>query len=103
MIDYIKRSDALNFDMSIECEPDELSAVMEGMARVMDYIKQIPVADVVEVVHGKWEYDLRLSQDGKRWMHGFACTNCGEFLHKEFNYCPTCLAKMDGGDHDAAD
>lgn len=48
MTDYIKRSDALNFDMSIECKPDELPAVMEGIARVMDYIKQIPAADVVD-------------------------------------------------------
>lgn len=50
MEDYIKRSDALNFEWEIECEPDDLQPMMEGMARVMDYIKKLPAADVVEVV-----------------------------------------------------
>ena len=52
-MDYIKRSDALNFDMSVECKPDELLAAMEGMARVLDYIKAIPAADVEPVVRCK--------------------------------------------------
>lgn len=71
------------------------------MVRLGDVTKSIrnapTVSDVAPIRSGKWEYDIRLSQDGKRWMHGFACTNCGEFLRKEFNYCPKCGAKMNGG------
>ena len=50
MEDYVKRSDALNFDLEIECEPEDLQPMMEGMVSVMDYIKKLPAADVVEVV-----------------------------------------------------
>ena len=103
MTDYISRSDALNFDMSVECEPDELSAVMEGMARVMDYIKQIPAADVVEVVHGEWKPCSHYDSDTHMICE---CSVCGDTVwvyynsEREWNYCPNCGAKMDGGDHD---
>lgn len=106
MTDYIKRSDALNFDMSIECEPGELPAVMEGMVRVMDYIKKLPAADVVEVVHGEWLPHVNPMNDDD-----WACSNCGMYfcfeagdpIANETNFCPYCGAKMDGGDHDAVD
>lgn len=98
MDDYIRRSDALNFEWSVECEPSELQSIMTGMAHVMDYIKHLPAADVVEVVHGSWIED----------KYGFIhCSRClmewDEPEEPGTNYRPACGAKMDGGDHNAAD
>ena len=59
------------------------------------YIMVQPL-DIVEVEHGQWEWDI---QDIYR------CTNCGaknrvkEVMGQpDFNYCPHCGARMDGGD-----
>lgn len=60
-------------------------------------IKAVPAADVVPVVHGRWEQDANGD-----WY----CTNCGEVVAiydsgRERTYlkpyCPNCGAKMDGG------
>ena len=93
MTDYIKRSDALNFDMSIECEPDELSAVMEGMARVMEYIKQIPAADVVEVVHGS---PVKVFEDPWTGKMFTTCSRCDGKISPKDKWCKHCGAKIDG-------
>ena len=58
----------------------------------------IPAADVVEVVHGEWEY---YNGSGYVKPH-FRCTNCGQpryehYACNDFKYCPNCGAKMDGG------
>ena len=56
-------------------------------------IDMIQDAEVVEVVHGKWEEIF--------WgtMCFLKCGNCGSrvqwFLAKEFSYCPFCGAKME--------
>lgn len=104
MSDYIKRSDALNFEWEIECEPDDLQPMMEGMVRVMDYIKQLPAADVVEVVHGEWI-------DDKSTIIGDLiernCSLCGQrmtsCIERMMSYCPNCGAKMDGERKDGAE
>ena len=56
---------------------------------------EISTVDAVEVVHGRWEW---ITED----IYG--CTNCGVTNHvkevmgqPDFNYCPNCGAKMDGG------
>lgn len=57
----------------------------------------IPAADVTPVRHGRW-IDLR------EYCGDYMCSNC-ETLYStnKFNYCPSCGAKFDGGDGDAAD
>lgn len=53
-------------------------------------IQSAPVADVVEVVHGEW-----IKNNGER-----SCMYCGFTYYSidhDFNYCPHCGAKMDGG------
>lgn len=98
-MDYIKRADALNFDMSIECEPDEVLAVMEGIARVLDYIKQIPAADVVEVRHGEWKYLPGIEVNGDKYLGKYKCNLCSHYVEAgaDKNYCPNCGCRMDGG------
>lgn len=62
-----------------------------------EYLDEFPAADVVSVVHGRWERDA----DGD-WY----CTNCDEVVaicesgrERTYRkpYCPNCGAKMDGG------
>ena len=93
MADYIRREDALK-------------ALYNDYAySAMDVIKRLPAADVVEVVHGQWD-------DSGRYTFpcgttAVRCTNCGcalkesEYHLYDWNYCPICWAKMDGGCEDA--
>lgn len=59
-------------------------------------IKELPAADVLEVVHGEW----KLGKSGVVYL----CSCCGYAAYpreeEEWNYCPCCGAKMDGGKHD---
>ena len=87
MTDYIRREDALK-------------ALYNDYAyAAMDVIKRLPAADVAEVVHGRWIED-----------HDYLkCPECGVMVKWDFtffdignwNYCPNCGAKMDGGFDDA--
>ena len=69
-------------------------------------LDNLPIADVVPVVHGQWEYD----QNANDWgIGGYICSVC---KNKNNNlpsnriksvssfsgakYCPNCGAKMDG-------
>lgn len=60
---------------------------------INDVIMNLPAADVVEVVHGKWDDSL----DGITPY----CSICGhshKLMVRTPNYCPWCGAKMDGGE-----
>lgn len=54
--------------------------------RFMGTIVNAPTIDPVR--HGKW------IDSSNGWM----CTCCGMDTSKEYNYCPNCGAKMDGGE-----
>ena len=82
----------------------EREATMEQYNRHSDYIawsilngiEDIPSADVAPVLHGRWEMNSDRPDN-------IICTNCDVgfdvWKHevKDFNYCPNCGAKMDGG------
>lgn len=64
-------------------------------------LDEIPAADVAPVVHGRWIED-----------HDYLkCPECGVMVKWDFtffdignwNYCPNCGAKMDGGDNNEVD
>ena len=74
----------------------------------MGIIKEIPAADVAEVVHGEW---LRGDDDWDS-LTTIRCSLCSEEWCFEtdddvsllnYKYCPNCGAKMDGGDGSVAD
>jgi exosome complex RNA-binding protein Csl4 len=61
-------------------------------------LKDIPAADVVEVVRGKWIFDRLVSTSGG--TYGVRrCSRCEAYYQDVgygYNYCPNCGAKMDG-------
>ena len=75
--------------------------------RIFDIISEIPAADVAQVVHGRWDDSGRYTfPSGNTAVR---CTNCGcaltesEYHLNNWNYCPVCGAKMDGGAGHEAD
>ena len=93
MGDYVKRSDTLQAVGDIH----PLDYNGQG---IVERIKAIPAADVVEVRHGLWHKYSK----GSGSLNGviilsdaFQCTVCKESFWNKSNYCPNCGAKMDGG------
>ena len=77
-----------------------------GMGDAIDIIEDAPDADVAPVVHGRWDDSGRYTFPGGGTA--VRCTECGcaltesEYRLNNWNYCPVCGAKMDGGaDHEA--
>lgn len=64
-------------------------------------IDRAPTIDAVPVVHGRWgEYEVFPLTPS---LNGYPCSVCGQHVSAimyNFNYCPNCGAKMDGGLHD---
>lgn len=91
MGEYVKRSDALHAVGDIH----PLDYNGQGIVK---RIKDIPAADVVEVRHGRWIWEL--ANNG--WANHI-CSECGYAKNTDihvrlgYDYCPRCGAKMDGG------
>lgn len=73
-------------------------------AAIRAFLRTLPAADAMEVVHGRWEYG-RWEQG--HWVKGNERCRCS-VCHRDFavdnlniwHGCPQCLAKMDGGNED---
>ena len=84
--DYISREAAL-----VALQDSDLFNTTERQLRA---IRELPAADVAEVVHARW----------KRVRSNWYCTGCnkgyritkGAPMASSFSYCPNCGAKMDG-------
>ena len=74
---------------------------------IQEDIKTIPAADVVEVRHGRWEWDEHAIDWG---LGGWVCGECksindnipttpeiNPYAWVGSNYCPNCGVKMEGG------
>ena len=61
----------------------------ETIKRLLD---EAPTVDAVEVVHGRWKEGYLI--------HKYGCSCCGVRQDKISPYCPSCGAKMDGGNED---
>ena len=84
------------------------NAFLEHMKKTNRYfdvkhdIENFPAADVAPVVHGRWDDSGRYTfPSGNTAVR---CTNCGcaltesEYRLNNWNYCPVCGARMDGGE-----
>lgn len=104
MTDYISREDALNFEMEIEADPEEIQAISKGMALYGEYIKSIPAAEVVERKTGV--YSAKIFTPDKNPLFdaplvSFWCLEC-DYTDKiiadrlTYKFCPNCGAWMRG-------
>lgn len=97
MAEYIERFDAAAFfenSKQTMWHKDDVSATISSK-------KNIPDADVVEVVHGEWVH-IKDYGGGKCSGHCSVCWTLQEAdnpsaLKGSFRYCRWCGAKMDGG------
>ena len=86
--EYVKRN------IIADGKPVDAWLVKNIMLRFEKALNAVPNADVAPVRHGRWErYGKNLGE----------CSECGEIVSVQSNYCPNCGAKMDGGDSDEAD
>ena len=91
--EYIRKADAvddLHTQLMYRMGSDDMKR------RLDDWVKTLPSADVVQVVHGKW-----IDEDPAFAEYFANCSVCGYEIdvHNErgyFNFCPNCGAKMDG-------
>ena len=80
--------------------PADYCAGWNGLIRLLE---KAPTVDAVPVVHGRWDDSGRYTFPGG--STAVRCTECGcaltvsEFRLNNWNYCPVCGAKMDGGDN----
>lgn len=95
MVEYIEKQKAVETVLALAKSSAEIGASESCLlalacaaVRVDDIV---PIADVVEVVHGRW-----IKQD--ETFLNFQCSACGvKNHHTQWDYCPCCGAKM-GGD-----
>lgn len=110
MAEYIDREAAIKIAESYVLKNGSALGWNRGIADcIAEAISIIPSADVAPVVHGRWIekwglYDKGFYISRKVW---YECSHCGmktnyrdECFEKEvdYNYCPNCGAKMDGGE-----
>lgn len=100
MAEYIEKEDLLELYRMDDPVLNENGHVPLPVIR--QNIMDIPAADVAPVRHGQWEMNSDRPDN-------IICTNCDagfdvwKYEAKDFNYCPNCGAKMDGGVTNAVD
>ena len=105
MDEYIERSAAVKAVLR-ERSPANSVAQNRKLSIIQRDLLTMPAADVAPVVHGQWDDSGRYTFPGGGTA--VRCTECGcaltvsEYHLNNWNYCPVCGAKMDGGDSDAS-
>lgn len=96
MAEYIEREAIMKFPIRKDrCDKEHANEhFIFGIESVLEYVENLPAADVAPVVHARWRKSGPLLE----------CQSCGEIYSrlggnagKLWNYCPHCGAKMDGG------
>ena len=98
------------FEVAIEALKKQIpkKPYVDGWNAAVKILKEAPAADMQEIKHGEWTKD----DSG-----GCYCSACGWYAdydydyvtyvtnnglgNDDFNYCPHCGAKMDGGNNNA--
>lgn len=94
MTDYIRRDDAL-FALR-KAERGGSMTALTRLERAYAEIREMPSADVAEVVHAKWiPFHSEAAGDIQY------CSACDIGFDARMDYCPHCGARMDGWMEDA--
>lgn len=91
MADYIDRDEIKMFPIRRDHYDKNHGNVhfINGIETVMEYVDEIPVADVAPVVHAHWKKEVVE-----------ICSNCGKKGVTWWNYCPGCGAYMESREVD---
>lgn len=106
MAEYIDKNATVGILKAMSRNAD-CECIKKRLEKAAKRVNTMPAADVAPVVHGRWDDSGRYTfPSGSTAVR---CTECGcaltvsEFRLNNWNYCPVCGAKMDGGDNDAVD
>ena len=94
MAEYIERKAAIAATFSATSLGN---SAFRDVYDAVNRLRLIPAADVAPVRHGRWIRKIEHDDELKRKY--FVCSECGQTKMLNFhNYCPSCGAKMDGGE-----
>ena len=101
MADYIER-EALDKALTLSAANDK-DKNRRIWAKAICVLHDIPAADVTPAAHGRWiEWDEFFGRKTGKKNLGVFCSMCRNHADNNFDYCPNCGAKMDGGAGDEA-
>lgn len=112
MDEYIKRAAIMEFPIRKDhCDKERANEhFIFGIESVLEYVQNLPAADVAPVVHGAWIdfYGDHKTAECSKCQQLFEVTFDGpgkpEFFaafQDFYRYCPNCGARMDGGKNEA--
>lgn len=112
MDEYIKRAAIMEFPIRKDhCDKERANEhFIFGIESVLEYVQNLPAADVAPVVHGVWipVHESEISGwnpevAGIDPIGGYICSACKNEAIYDCNdkfvlsdYCPNCGARMDG-------
>lgn len=103
MDDFISRNKALQFKLTANLRPKELTVAQAVADAIAEYIKAIPASDVEPVRHAHWvkRMEERKGNGYEAFTPVWSCSDCGKDYDPAtcsiIKYCFECGAKMDGG------
>lgn len=95
MAEYVEREAIMEFPIRKDhCDKEHANEhFIFGIESVLEYVENLPAADVAPVVHGRW---IEKKSAVGRY---FECSNCGAHENKHTAikgyYCWRCGAKME--------
>lgn len=102
MDEYIKRAAIMEFPIRKDhCDTERANEhFIFGIESVLEYVQNLPAADVAPVVRGRWAH-----LGGDEWCCsacGFIITTEGSWDKPTKKHCEDCGARMDGDSNDKA-
>ena len=108
MDEYLNREAIMKFPIRKDhCDKEHANEhFINGIESVLEYVENLPAADVAPVRHGLWLH----TEEPLGWkdVDCMECSACHDswIIEEDYcfddmplwNYCPSCGAKMDGGE-----
>ena len=97
MAEYINREAVMK--IAKDENHSDFGRSMADLTSLREVLEDTPIADVVEVRHGKWltwEEQFPDRKPTKKNNLGVFCNNCHSHADNMTDFCPNCGARMDG-------